>query len=102
VSEKIEIVLHTPTPVSETGELYYILKPEPSEEWKIKFLEVWNDQRRKKEITLDPLGEARIIGNQLIVKSSMLDSGTWQKNFVIEVLMHVNRKMAASSEPAKD
>ncbi|MEW6213060.1 MAG: hypothetical protein AB1631_32355 [Acidobacteriota bacterium] len=102
MSEKIEIVLHTPMPTSATGELFFILKPEPSEEWKSVFLQVWDYQRQKKEITMEPLGKARIIGNQLIIKSSRLGSQTWQKKIVVEILMHVNQKMAASSELSQD
>jgi hypothetical protein len=89
MSERIEIGLYVRS--SETGELCFILKSEPSEERKAKLLWAWNYQLQERENTWQPLGEARIIGSWLIVKESELDSETWQKNVVLKTLAHVNK-----------
>ena len=39
MSEEIKIVRYVR--ISETGELSFFLKPEPSQEWKDKFIEFW-------------------------------------------------------------
>ena len=94
MAEKIEVDLYAPS--SETGELYIILKPEPSAEWKGKFLHAWDHERQRREGGSEPLGEARIVTHQLIIKEQGLDSEAWQKRVVEKALAHVNQKMAAS------
>jgi hypothetical protein len=72
-----------------TGRLYFFFESELSEEKRVAFLQVWNYQRQKAESTLEPLGEATIIGNQLIIKPSMLNSETWQFILALEIMAHL-------------
>ena len=97
MAERI-ILTHIVT-VPETGDILGLLEPDPSEAWISRFDEVWNNERRKAEQTLEPLGRAEIIpptsgvrGYQLRIKSSGDSSWTWQQPMAERIIAYVNSK----------
>jgi hypothetical protein len=64
------------------GSLLFTIPSDRSEEWRLEFEKRWNEERKRKDSTIEPLGE--VIVNRakgsvgITITSSVLGSDEWQ------------------------
>jgi|GEM_PF-5151564 len=71
---------------SETGGYFVLLDSVPSPKWKKEFLQKWRYECQRRSNSLEPLGEAEIVGNQIRITEPGLDSTAWQKKLALEII----------------